>query len=126
MKMKLDLDDPNYPELSAQDVLANCEDFLHKTGAMEELVASYGNIVLFLSKGHPEIAGAGIEYDWGVAKKHFRRTASHIAKDCERDVRHSFGKISLEIAKKTARKARSYMRVYNSDAGDSHLLIESL
>ena len=30
MKAKLDHNDLNYPELSAQDVLANCEDFYKK------------------------------------------------------------------------------------------------
>ena len=124
MKAKLDHDDPHYPQLSAQDVLANCEDFAQETGAMQELVGSYGNIVLFSSKGHPEIAGCGIEYDWGVSKKIFRRDASHVAKDCERDVRLSLDKITLTIAKHTARKARSYMQAYLSEAGDSHLLIE--
>ena len=69
MKMKLDVDDPDYPELSASTVLANCEDFREEVGAMEKLVASEGHICLFSSKGHPEIAGAGIEYDWGVSKK---------------------------------------------------------
>ncbi len=124
MKGKLDSDDPSYPDMSALAVLANCEDFRQETGAMEDLVASYGNIVLFSPKGHPEIAGAGIEYDWGVSKKIFRRTTNHVAKDCERDVRSSLAKVTLPIAKHTARKARSYMRAYMSGAGDSHLLIE--
>ena len=124
MKAKLDSDDPTYPDMSAEAVLANCEDFREETGAMEDLVASYGNIVLFSPKGHPEIAGAGIEYDWGVSKKIFRRTTNHVAKDCERDVRSSLGKVTLPVARHTARKARSYMRAYMSDAGDSHLLIE--
>ena len=69
MKMKLDHDHQDYPDLSAQDVLANCEDFREETGAMEDIVISHGNIVLFSSKGHPEIAGAGVEFDWGVSKK---------------------------------------------------------
>ena len=124
MKAKLDSDHPNYPDMSAQDVLANCEDVREETGAMEDLISSYRNIVLFSPKGHPEIAGAGIEYDWGVSKKIFRRTTNHVARDCERDVRSSLSKITLQVAKHTARKARSYMRAYMSDAGDSHLLIE--
>ena len=46
--------------MSAEDVLANYEDFQAETGEMEDLVASYGNIVLFSPKGHPGIVGAGI------------------------------------------------------------------
>ena len=69
MKAKLASEDKDYPELSANDVLANCQDFKEELGAMQSLIQSSGNIVLFTSKGHPEIAGAGIEYDWGVSKK---------------------------------------------------------
>ena len=66
--------------MSAQDVLANCQDFREEIGAMQDLIKSYGNIVLFSSKGHPDISGAGIEFDWGMPKKCFRRHTNHIAK----------------------------------------------
>ena len=120
----MDSEDPNYLELSAQDVLANCEDFREENGAMEDLMQSYGNIVLFTSKGHPEIAGAGIKYDWGVSKKVFWKTTNHIAKDCKRDVWLLLSKVTLQVVKNTARKSRSYMRAYKNDAGGSHLLIK--
>ena len=38
MKAKLEDDHPDYPELSAQHVLGNCEDFREEIGAMQELV----------------------------------------------------------------------------------------
>ena len=91
---------------------------------MEDLIQSYGNIVLFTSKGHPEIAGAGIEYAWGVSKKVFQRTTNHVAKNCEIDVRLSLSRVTFQVAKNTARKSRSYMQAYKNDAGGSHLLIE--
>ena len=69
MTAKLGSEDKYYTELSANDVLANCQDFKEELGAMQSLIQSSGNIVLFTSKGHPEIAGAGIEYDWGVSEK---------------------------------------------------------
>ena len=75
-------------------------------------------------KGHPEIAGAGIEFDWGVSKKIFRKENNHKPKDCEKDLRLSLDKITLGIAKSTARKAHSYMMAYISDSGDSYFLIE--
>ena len=125
MRMRLSSDHPEYPEMSALDVLGNCKDFREEIGAMQDLVQSYGNIVLFSSKGHPEIVGAGIEYDWGVSKKFFRNNNNHTAKHCEADVRSSLGKITLQIAKNTARKARSYMRAYRDDSGGSHVLIET-
>ena len=79
MKAKLDSEDKDYPKLSANDVLANCQDFKEERGAMQSLIQSSGNIVLFTPKGHPEIDGAGIEYDWGVSKKIFRKNTNHIA-----------------------------------------------
>ena len=61
MRKTLPSDHPEYPEMSALDVLGNCEDFREEIGAMQDLVQLYGNIVLFSSKGHQEIAGADIE-----------------------------------------------------------------
>ena len=124
MKLLLKEDDIGYPHRSAKTVLANCDDFKAEVGAMEELIQSYGHIVMFSRKGHPEIAGAGIEFDWGVSKKLFRRNNNHIASNCEHDVRASLELISLQIAKNTSRKARSYMRAYEQDGGGSQLLIE--
>ena len=49
-------------------MLGNCEDFREEVGAMEKLVGEHGHICLFSSKGHPEISGAAIEYDWGYQK----------------------------------------------------------
>ena len=125
MKWKLYFDHPNYPDDSAVCVLGNCEDFKNEIGAMEEIVAERnGHIVLNSPKGHPEIAGAGIEFDWGVSKKIFRKENNHVPKECEKDMRLSLDRITLDVAKNTARKARSYMQAYISDSGDSHLLIE--
>ena len=124
MKMSLNPNDPRHFEFSAKDVLANTADYRAEIGAMEDLIESRGHIVIFTPKGHPEIAGAGIEYDWGVSKQFFRRDNNHIAKTCEKTVRNSLDKISLQVAKHTARKARSYMRAYNDGAGSSHILIE--
>ena len=124
MKAKLASEDKDYPELSANDVLANCQDFKEELGAMQSLIQSSGNIVLFTSKGHPEIAGAGIEYDWGVSKKFFRRDTNHIARDHEAHVRSSSSKVTLQVAKNTSRKARSYMQAYANTYGGSHVLIE--
>ena len=120
----MDSDHPDYPELCASTTLQTCGDFREETGAMETLILHRGHLCLFSSKGHPEIAGAGVEYDWGVSKKTFRRENNHIPKYCERDVRSSLGKIDLSIAFNTSRKARSYMSAYMNDSYQSQLLIE--
>ena len=53
---------------------------------MQDLVQSYGNIVLLSPKGHPYIAGAAIEFDWSLSKKCFHRDNNNIAKNRENDV----------------------------------------
>jgi len=40
---------------------------------LEELVHSRGHILLMSPKGHPELAGKGVEYAWGAAKLLFRK-----------------------------------------------------
>ena len=92
---------------------------------MENLVLSRGHICLFSPKGYPEIAGVGIEYDWGVSKKNFRKENKHVPKYCERDVRLSLDKIGINIAFNTSRRARTYMEAYANDSSDSQLLIEN-
>ena len=53
--------------------LAACEDFAKEESALEKLVHDRGHLVVFTPKGHPEIAGCGIEYSWGKSKYEFRR-----------------------------------------------------
>ena len=124
MKADFDFDHPNYSTLSAKVVLHSCEDFREEPTAMQALVRSYGHLVLFGTKGHPEMNVAGIEYDWGASKKHFRRTNNHTARTVDADVRASLVIIALDTAKKTARKARSYMDAYTDESGESFALIE--
>jgi hypothetical protein len=54
-------------------ILANCEDFKTETTAMHELVALLGMGMEQTPKGHPELAGRGIEYCWGKSKYEFRK-----------------------------------------------------
>ena len=124
MVQKLKDDHPDYPELSATYVLSQCTDFKTEQTAMEKLVRSYGHIVKFAPKGHPETAGCGIEYDNGVAKTKFRKINLQVGRNCEEDTISSYVEITIETAKRTARKARSYMRAYLDGSGESHFLIE--
>ena len=48
---------------------------------MEKLIWSYGPIVGFAPKGDPETAECGIEYDNGVAKRHFCRNNLQVGKN---------------------------------------------
>ena len=55
--------------LSLVYVLSNCWDFAHEKTALEDLFESRGHILRMCVKGHPELAGQGIEYAWGRAKQ---------------------------------------------------------
>ena len=55
------------------DALAACEDFLGEPSLLEDLFRKHGHILTMSPKGHPELAGVGVEYCWGKAKMHFRR-----------------------------------------------------
>ena len=59
--------------MSMNYVLGNCEDFRNETGALQSLVEARGHILVMSPKGHCELAGQGIEYDWGKMKQNFRR-----------------------------------------------------
>lgn len=124
LKWHLPLHHPDYPDKCVKTVLGNCEDFREELTAIEKLITSYGHICLTNPKGHPEIAECGLEFDWGVSKKVFRDITNHKARDHEVTVRKSLTEITLDIAKNTARKARSYMLAYADDSGDSYALIE--
>ena len=124
MKLKLPAQQKDYPDLSTSYVLANCTNFKEEVGAMEKLVIDCDHIVKFSPKGHPYVAGCGIEFDWGVSKKIFRKENNHVPKYCERDVMSSLGKVNIDIAYNTSRKARTYMKAYTNNCGGSQLLIE--
>jgi len=47
-------------------------DFLAET-AFEDSLIWCGHFRLLSPKGHPELAGQGVEYCWGKAKQHHRR-----------------------------------------------------
>lgn len=112
MKWKLPLDHFEYPEMIAKDVLGNCEYFREEISAMKDLIQSYGNIVLFSAKGHPEIAGSGIEYYWVVSKKCFHRDNNHVSNNCENNVLLSLYNVTLQFKKNTTSKARYYIHSY--------------
>ena len=100
--------------LDSSHVLANCTDFLSEKGALEHLLNSRGHLCKASPKCHPELAGNGVEYAWGIIKRRLRR--ANIDQN-NRQLRENIEKqldFDLAISWRFQRKARTYRRVYNS------------
>lgn len=63
-------------------------------------------------KGHPEVAGMGIEYSWGKAKHAFRRLNNTVPKDLHENISAAFLELYLARVCRFARKCREYHRAY--------------
>lgn len=129
---KFDEDDANQdPSYSLPHVLSNCWDFATERTALQELVESRGHILIMSAKGHPELAGVGVEYTWGKAKQMFRRHVNdRIAKHLRRNIIACFRRaadfLPLSRIYKFARKARAYRRAYRDNEPNSFADVEKL
>ena len=94
--------------MSMNYVLGNCEDFRNEKGALQSLVEARGHILVMSPKGHCELAGQGIEYDWGKMKQNFRRKNKY--KNFHGLILDSMSRATLPLStsRKFARKARAY------------------
>jgi hypothetical protein len=114
--------DPNgEPKLSKADAakrLRLCEDFATEQTELQRVFTNRGHILLLSPKAHPELAGKGIEYSWGKAKRDFRQHNDCVAKNLHENVQKSFESLPLGRVRKFARKTREYMRAY----AKSHML----
>jgi hypothetical protein len=124
MVQRVKPDDEKGQDMCMQTTLHKCPDFNLEVGALTKLIHDEGHICLFCAKGHPEIAGLGIEYDWGVLKKLFRKINDQVARNMQKHLDTALDAITLTIARKTARRARLYMRAYKTGNAHSHDLIE--
>ena len=106
---------------SLKYLLSNCDDFKEEKCDLEhltcELSARYdcGCSILFSPKYHCEIAGEGIEYSWGCAKKLYRKKPLKIKRSREQFVtlvKNSIGHVSPLMVNKFLMKARRYMIGY--------------
>ena len=83
---------------------------------MCDLLAELGIEMIQTPKCHPELAGRGIEYDWGRAKYHFRRAygTTHTTENALVRVRAALTPeaIPLSLSRKFTRRANDYKRTY--------------
>jgi hypothetical protein len=117
--------------LSFKYVLSNCWDFAHEKTALQEYVESRGHILRMCVKGHPELAGAGVEYSWGKAKQKFRRDVNdRVAAHLHQNIVSCFSRLEkflpLSRVRKFARKTRAYRRAYKEGKPNSHADVEKL
>ena len=124
-------DDERDRSLSLKHVLSNCWDFAHEKTALQELVESRGHILRMCVKGHPELAGVGIEYSWGKAKQKFRReTNDRIAAHLHANIVACFSRLENFLppsrVRKFARRSRAYRRAYKEGKPNSHADVEKL
>jgi hypothetical protein len=89
-----------------------CTDYVEEWSAFKKLVHDRGHILRTSPKGHPELAGVGIEYGWGGSKLVFRRTNDCVAKNLHSNIVRSFGVLTKARTRKYARRARSYRTAY--------------
>ena len=112
--------------MSMNYVLGKCEDFRNEKGALQTLVEARGHILVMSPKGHCELAGQGIEYDWGKMKQNFRRKNKY--KNFHGLILDSMSRATLPLStsRKFARKARAYRRAYREDCDNEHASIEKM
>ena len=94
--------------------------------ALQAMVEARGHILAMSPKGHCELAGNGIEYDWGKMKQNFRRKNRYgnfhqlILDSMSRKV------LPVSTSRKFARKARAYRRAYREGTDNEHASIEAM
>ena len=99
-------------------VLASTADFKNEKPALMHLVESRGHIILLSPKCHPEVAGLGIEYSWGMSKMKFRREINDEGcKHLHDNIEASFCReniLTLGRIRRFARRARDFCRAYRA------------
>ena len=118
---------PASQTMSMNYMLSNCEDFVNeKSAPLHTLVEARGHILVMSPKGHCELAGQGIEYDWGKPKQNFRRKNKYIKFHDYILCSMSRSVLSRSTSRKFARKPRAYRRAYREGVDNEHARIESM
>ena len=107
--------------------MGGCSDFAEELSAIQQLFAGHGHIVRFSPKCHPELAGRGAEYCWASGKVWFRLVNDCVASKPKHHVHASLGKITPQLARQHARRARAYRAAYEDDhTPENKLMVEKL
>lgn len=96
----------------ARNVLRACEDFVTEMTMLEKRIFDRGHLLTMSPKGHPELAGLGIEYSWGKSKREFRQHNDCDPKNLHENIIKAFECLPWERVMRFARKTREYKRGY--------------
>ena len=112
------------PEKNIEQVLGGLPDFKNGRTALQHTVEKRGHILVLSPKFHPEVAGVGIEFSWGMSKLKFRRGINdEVPKNLHRNILASVCRetiLTLSRIRRFARRTRDYCRAYlrlEKDAG---------
>ena len=127
------------PDISMRvlDVLADQPDFKEEKMAIEAMWEYGGHIMQPSVKCHPEIAGVGVEYVWGMSKRKYRKDNDRNPRNLRLNISLALDHVRLENLWAFARRTRDLMKAYlllaaNIESGKtnqddvSHKLIEEL
>ena len=123
-----------YKQYVLTHLMQNCDDFKNQKNAVEELCEELSHIgdpsitILTSPKYHCEIAGEGIELNWGYSKKCYRNIPYHEKNTKVKfvtNVTECIGRVNIDLVKKFAAKTRRYMLTYQNVKGEN-LTYESI
>lgn len=98
-------------------ILPNLPDFELEQSALEKKYLDRGDIPLFCAKGHPELAGKGVEFAWGVSKRSFRKLNDCVARNLHANILKSFQVLDLATVRRCSRRTRRYRFAYEQGEG---------
>ena len=113
-----------YEKYVLRTMMSRCIDFMEEQSAMEVLLSALStkqhngpSIQLLTSpKYHCELAGEGIEFCWGLAKRYYRSITlekKRTRQMFEKCVRDSIRYVKQHHVSKFSAKCRRYMMAYN-------------
>ena len=94
-----------------------CGDFANEPTALQHLLAERGHLLVMTPKAHPKLAGKGIEYSWGKAKRDFRQVNDCVAAHLRANVEEAFKSLDLPRVRRFARMTREWVRAYARQHG---------
>jgi len=96
----------------AEEILANCPDFRLEKKELAEIWEKQGHILIPSVKGHPELAGEGVEYAWGFVKRYYRKHNDRIATHQLTNVTVALSQLRVANIWAFGRRTRDLMRAY--------------